>query len=204
MKIQLIYSLIILFFLSLSCNQQKNNHPENWDAQKLSDWYLKGEWEEGWNVQPDESINQREFAVQYFKNPSRWKKAFSFLKNNDLASLKPGRHEIEGADLFVNVDEYVTRNEEDTRFEAHRKYADIQYLVSGEEYIGVVSLDKTTEKITYDQGKDIVFLSSEENNYRLADPQNYFIFFPEDAHRPCTKTGKNTKVRKVVVKVRIN
>ena len=31
--------------------------------------------------------------------------------------------------MFVNLDEYITKNEEDTRFEAHRECVDIQYLV---------------------------------------------------------------------------
>lgn len=190
--------------MNVSCNQHKEDHPENWDEKKLNDWYFEGEWKEGWEVQPDESINEREFAIQYYKNPERWQKAFSFLKNENLEKLPAGRHELEGADLFVNVDEYVTRDEEDTRYEAHRKYADIQHLVYGEELIGVVSLNNTTEITTYDNAKDIVFLASEENNYRTANSQKFFVFFPGDAHRPCLKAGENTKIRKVVVKVRIN
>jgi len=41
------------------------------------------------------------------------------------------------------------------------------------------------------------------DNFRLATPGRFFIFFTDDAHRPGVKSGDNQKVRKVVVKVRI-
>jgi YhcH/YjgK/YiaL family protein len=122
----------------------------------------------------------------------------------NLADLEKGRYELEDADLFVIVDEYVTRNEEDVLFEAHKKYADIQVLVSGEEKIGVLPLGETTVTIPYDEEKDIMFLTAEEENYRIAEPGKFFLFFPEDAHRPTVKSTENIPVRKVVVKVRIN
>ena len=140
----------------------------------------------------------------YFQNPERWDKAFRFLSEQNLAGLVKGRHELEGADLFVNIDEYVTKNEEEVRFEAHRKHADIQYLVSGEEKIGVTTLKNTSEIVPYDSEKDIAFYTANENNYRLATSEKFFVFFPDDAHRPCVKIDKNNKVRKVVIKVRID
>ena len=131
-------------------------------------------------------------------------KAFSFLNSKDLAGLALGRYELEGSDLFVNIDEYLTKNEEEMNFEAHRKYADIQYLVSGEEKIGVTALKNTLEIVPYDGEKDIAFFTANENNFRLATPENFFVFFPNDAHRPCVKTSGNNKVKKVVIKVRID
>ena len=117
---------------------------------------------------------------------------------------KIGRYELEGADLFVYVDEYVTRNEEDVLFEAHKKYADIQVLISGKEKIGILPLKNTSIFIPYDENKDIMFLTAEAENYRIATPEKFFLFFPDDAHRPTVKVLENTNVRKVVVKVRIN
>ncbi|SHF84414.1 YhcH/YjgK/YiaL family protein [Mariniphaga anaerophila] len=204
MKNQLVTVLAILIFMTTACTQSKKSGSENIKNDELNEWFEKGEWKEGWHVQPDESINQEEFALQYSKHPQRWAKAFSFLNNEDLAALSPGRYELEGSDLFVNVDEYVTKNEEDTRFEAHRQYADIQYLVFGEEKIGVVPLENTFEVDPYDKDRDIAFFKAEQNNYRNADSIRFFVFFPDDAHRPCFKASKNSKVRKVVVKVRIN
>ena len=104
----------------------------------------------------------------------------------------------------MNVDEYVTRNEEDVLFEAHKKYADIQVLISGKEKIGVLPLGTTTVTIPYDEEKDIMFLTAEGENYRIATPGKFFLFFPEDAHRPTVKSAENSPVKKIVVKVKIN
>jgi YhcH/YjgK/YiaL family protein len=152
---------------------------------------------------PDESIDISEFNRQYLLNPGRWDRAFSFLRDTDLAGLEKGRYELEGSDLFVSVDEYVTKNETDTRLEAHRKYADIQYIISGVEKIGIVALYKTNVTVAYNEERDICFLESEHQSLLSASPDRYFIFFPHDAHRPCLKAGENALVKKVVIKVRI-
>lgn len=185
-------------------NTPKRIPPDQWSEKELRQWFSKGEWKQGWKAVADESVNQKEFARLYFKNPGRWNKAFKFLSEQDLAKQATGKHELEGNDLFVNVDEYVTRNEEDVLFEAHKKYADIQVLISGEEKIGVLQLAKTTVFIPYDEEKDIMFLTADEKNYRMAMPGKFFLFFPDDAHRPTVKTVENVPVRKIVVKVRIN
>jgi YhcH/YjgK/YiaL family protein len=203
MKIQLFFTLII-FSMMVACSQTQKSTPDQWSENELTEWFNKGEWKQGWNVSPDETINQKEFAAQYFRNQARWDKAFKFLHDENLATLAKGRYELEGADLFVNVDEYITKNEEDALFEAHRKYADIQYVVTGEEQIGVVPLEKTSVTEPYNEEKDIVFLSTAEVNYRPATPEQFFVFFPENAHRPCVKAGDNANVRKIVVKVRID
>jgi len=204
MKTNTIFLLLIIGTMITSCKHPVSNNPENRSKKELVKWFQTGEWKSGWEISPDESINQKEFAVQYFKNRERWEKAFNFLKTNDLKNISLGRHELEGDALFVNVDEYNTRDEDKSRFEAHRKYADIQYLVYGEEKIGITALENTTETVPYDSLKDIVFLAAEKNNYHIANPERFFVFFPEDAHRPCVKNRDNIKVRKVVVKVQLN
>lgn len=167
-------------------------------------WFDALDWTSGWDVDPDESINKRELAVQFHKNRRHWEQAFLFLKNTDLKKLCVGKYELDGKELFALVDEYETRNEEDVMYEAHKVYADIQYLVHGEERIGVIDLYSTMEVIPYDKTKDIVFLKSEKNNYRHASSKCFFVFFPNDAHRPCVKAHDNSPVRKVVIKIKVH
>lgn len=186
-----------------SCHSLSSDNPENWSEEKLTGWFRSGEWKLGWEVSPDESVNAKELARQVFKNKKRWGKAFLFLKTNDLGKLKPGKYELEGDSLFVNVSEYQTKNEEDVNFEAHRKYADIQYVVSGKERIGVVPLSKAEVIVPYDEAKDAAFLKAEKNNFRMANPEKFFVFFPSDAHRPSVKIENNEEVKKVVVKVKM-
>ncbi len=190
--------------MAIACTPQKSKTPDQWSEKELDEWFTQEEWKQGWEARPDKSVNQKEFARLYYENQDRWNKAFQFLSEQNLAELEKGRYELEGADLFVNVDEYVTRNEEDVLFEAHKKYADIQVLISGEEKIGVLPLESTTVSIPYDEEKDIMFLTAENENYRIAEPGKFFLFFPQDAHRPTVKSTENIPVRKIVVKVRIN
>ena len=152
---------------------------------------------------PDRSINVNEFSRQYLLNPGRWDRAFLFLREADLTGLEKGRYELEGSDLFVSADEYVTKDESDTRLEAHRKYADIQYIISGDEVMGIVPLGKTSETVPYNAEKDIVFLESDKEKLLHATPGRYFIFFPDDAHKPGIKVVSQAPVKKVVIKVRI-
>ncbi|HSO78466.1 MAG TPA: YhcH/YjgK/YiaL family protein [Bacteroidales bacterium] len=155
-------------------------------------------------ISPDTSINVSEFNRQYLLHPERWDRAFSFLRDTDLETLEKGRYEIEGSDLFASVDEYVTKDEPDTRLEAHSKFADIQYIISGAEKMGIVALDKTTVTVPYNEEKEICFLVSGDERFLSATPDRYFIFFPDDAHRPCLKARENAPVKKVVIKVRIS
>lgn len=169
--------------------------------QEVDTWYARGEWKEGWTALPDESVDRGELFRQYALNPARWQKAFSFLAATDLSALAPGRYELEGSDLFAMVSDYETKNGEDTLYEAHRRYADIQVVVAGEELIGVLPLAETTSVGPFDVEKDIVFLRASHDHYRWAGPGRFYIFFPGDAHRPGVRSGPNAPVRKIVVKV---
>ncbi len=167
-------------------------------------WYQQEEWFNNLNIKPDDSIDKEELYFQFHKNQKLWKTAFEFLKKTNLDSLKKGRYELIPDSLYCNVDEYTTKNMEDTKHEAHVKFADIQYLIQGEEQIDVYSLQGETAVVAYNKEKDIAFYELSNNKLRLANQDVFFIFFPKDAHRPCLKTNANSNVKKIVFKVRIN
>ncbi len=151
------------------------------------------------------SVDLVKFDEFYKKHPERWKKAFQFFKDNDVSKLNVGRYDLDGDNLFVNIDEYETRDEQDCKYESHRKYADIQYLVHGVEKIGLTQLEEVEEIEPYNSQKDIVFYKSPKTDvYHIADSSHFFIFFPEDVHRPCVKTDKKEWIRKAVVKVKLD
>ncbi|MDR2920039.1 MAG: YhcH/YjgK/YiaL family protein [Tannerella sp.] len=201
-KEKLIY-FIILICMSCSCNYNESATPEKWSKEKLDKWFESGIWKCNWKISPDESVNRRSVAVYYMKNKKMWDKAFYFLKNADLVNMSPGRYKIDGDRVFVNIDEYNPRDEINTRFEAHRQYIDVQYIVYGEEKIGITDINNMADLTGYNRANDVVFSEASQYKYRLATPESFFIFFPEDAHRPSVKTDAAGKVRKVVVKIRI-
>jgi YhcH/YjgK/YiaL family protein len=201
-KLIVVIMVLISFFGFIG--SKSSSDPTTWSKKKIDSWFAKNEWEGGWSVRADASINKREFAVSYFKNKERWEKAFNFLKNSDLSKLELKRYDIDGDNLFATISEYVSKNEETAKFEAHRKYIDLQYVISGKEVMNIAPLTSIKEIVTpYDDKKDIEFVTvSKVVNYK-ASPSNFFIFFPTDVHRPGLKDGENSQVRKVVIKVKV-
>lgn len=193
---------IVLIFTISACTSMKKN-PENWSDEEVNNWFEKKEWLQDWEIMPDASVNKRSFAIHYHRNQKHWDQAFLFLKSADLIDMPIGKQELEGEHLFVSIDEYTTKDKEDTRYESHRKYIDIQYVISGEETMGITTLDKVKVTEPYDETKDIAFYDYEGGNYVKATPDNFVIFFPEDVHRPTMKTSENSEVKKIVVKILI-
>lgn len=193
----------LLFFSLFGC--KNSSDPLTWSSKQINKWFQKKDWLNGWNIIPDSSINGNEFAVSYFKYKERWDKAFAFLKNTDLSKLEIKRHDIDGDNLYASVMEYVTKNEEDAKFEAHKQYIDIQYVINGIEEMGVAPLSSLKEvTIPYDTSKDVGFMTIKDGKFYNATPDRFFIFFPSDIHRPGLKVGQNSQLRKIVVKVKVD
>ncbi len=147
-------------------------------------------------------LDKLENSELYSKISSNLELGLNFLRNTDLKTIRPGRYEIHGNDVFALVSEYDSKKPEDCRLEAHQVYSDIQYLVSGSERIGFESLNGQTELSSYNSEKDIVFYKGEGNPFLLQSGM-IAVFFPHDVHRPCIQVAGPEKVKKVVVKVRI-
>jgi len=155
------------------------------------------------SANPDASINFKKVEEHFRKYPERWNTAFRFLIESELKSLPIGRVDL-NEDVYATLSEYETKNPEDARYESHQKYIDLQYIISGEEIIGLTNDSDLTVISPYDESKDIAFYDFDGGKMLSATANSYFIFFPEDKHRPCIKTGGADKVRKVVVKIRFD
>ena len=130
--------------------------------------------------------------------------AFGFLSRPDLKDLGTGRHDLNGDDMYALVQRGESRAIESAEFEAHRLYLDIQYLISGEEYIAVTSQKGLTVSKPYDQSKDIEFyLRPAEYQKIVMHPGRFVVFQPEDAHLPNCHPDRPGPLHKVVMKVRL-
>ena len=145
-----------------------------------------------------DSINN---AKTYYNISENLKTGFEWIKNNDLKNMADGRYEISDG-IYANVQSYLTKD--DAPYEAHRKYIDIQYMIKGEELSGITDYSNCSVTEEYNKENDIEFLKNNEKEefYKLKENE-FFVFFPQDSHKPALKTGKNEKVKKVIVKVGI-
>lgn len=137
----------------------------------------------------------------YSQLTKRLAKGFEFLTTTDLKAIASGKHEIDSDKIFAIVQEYETKEESECVLEGHHKYIDIQYVISGVELMGFAPL--TNQKmVEEDLEKDYTFYEGDTSLLRVEEGM-FTLFFPEDLHRPCVKAGVVSKVKKVVVKVKI-
>ena len=99
------------------------------------------------------------------------------------------------------VQEYDTKPAAQAKWEAHRKYIDIQYVISGMERMGFANL-KTMQVGEYAPERDFQALNG-AGSFVDVFAGAFVIFFPEDGHMPCLCVDAPEPVRKIVLKVRI-
>ena len=126
-------------------------------------------------------------------------KAFAFLAKNDLDALKNGRVEIDGDKVFALVQSYDSKPADKGMWEAHRKYADIQVVVSGTEQIGYAEIDSLTADPHIEE-KDFTKLTGEGGFCRMSAGM-FMVLYPQDAHMPGMAVGKPAPVKKIVMKI---
>ncbi|MBE0598408.1 MAG: YhcH/YjgK/YiaL family protein [Desulfuromonadales bacterium] len=125
---------------------------------------------------------------------------YAFLQSHRAEGLSPGRYEVDTQGAFALVSEYQTRPLEDCFIECHRRYIDIQLLLSGREAVGFCSRDAGRE-LPYDEEKDFLVLTGETDFLTFA-PGSFAIFFPDDGHMPMIRLDDQAEaVKKVVFKI---
>lgn len=141
-------------------------------------------------------------AGLYYGVNSRLKLALEYLQKTDFSKMEPGRYDIDGANIYAMVQQYETRPMEQGVWEAHRKYIDVQFVYDGTELMGYSCIEGMKVTKEYDEGGDYLLLEGEGNFLRVKS--GFFaIFAPEDAHMPCIADKVPSKMKKVVVKVKV-
>ena len=146
-------------------------------------------------------IDDLKNAKNYYGLSKNLEKAFKFLENNDLKNFKEGIFKIEGDDIYMNVQAYETKPIEEGKWEAHKKYIDIQYMIEGEEKFGFCNIDKLQIKTPYNEEKDVYFLDGDAGEFVTAKAGEFLIFYPQDAHMPCLSVKESKKIKKTIVKI---
>lgn len=119
-------------------------------------------------------------------------------------NTKTGNYEITKS-AYANIDEYEPKPFEKCKFEAHKKYIDIQMLLSGDEKLDYTPIKGLIISEEYDEKRDVMFF---ETTNRVCDSVKlengkFAMIFPHEAHKPQIKSDAE-KVKKVVVKIAVN
>ena len=138
-------------------------------------------------------------AETYYNLSDKFRTGFEWLKKSDLINIQDGKYEIADG-VYANVQSYYTK--EDALFEAHRKYADIQYMIKGCEKIGISEYTECETCKPYDAESDIEFFNCNgSKSEQTLNEGEFFIFFPQDTHQPSLSLHEKLFVKKTVVKV---
>jgi len=141
-------------------------------------------------------------ANQYYSLGKNIQKGFEFLLNNDLSALKDGRYEIDGDRIYANVQSLKTKPVEQKKWEAHRKYIDIQYVIKGSECMGYGHLEDFRKVVEeYDETTDLEFLDGDKFNFINVDEGEFVVFYPKDVHAPMLSVKEDIEIKKVIVKI---
>ena len=175
---------------------------QDWTENTAATWLNKKEWKNGLKLDVSPSVNKIVFAEQYHKNQAAWDKAFAFLRDSDLTKLKPGKYPIDGTNVYATITEAPSKEFQNSAWESHRKYIDLQYVIKGQETIGVAPVSKATVTKPYNEASDGANYNA-EGQYYIAMPGIFFLFFPGDAHRPNIKVAGFDVVKKIVIKIKV-
>ncbi len=141
-------------------------------------------------------------AAAYRNIHPRLTAGLAWLSAQDWSRVADGRHAIDGEMIYVTVETGMTRPIPGRRFESHRRYADIQFDISGGERMGW--LPGADLAVSEQTGPDMWFhvQPTATVNYVLVPAEHFTVFLPGEAHMPlCPIDSVPNAYRKCVVKV---
>lgn len=150
-------------------------------------------------------VDNIENAATYEKLHPQFKMVFDFLRKGMTEDLEAKRYEIDGDKAYAMAQSYTTVPEDKQKWEAHRKYIDIQFITDGVELIGYSKLENMTDPTDYNPEKDcLLSAKAKDATYVRADKGTFVILWPQDAHQPKCMDKKEGQVKKIVAKVAVN
>ena len=144
------------------------------------------------------SVNCKEINLE-----ERCLQAVNYLTQLGGEDLSLGTHVVSDG-FFYNVIEYDTTGEVDKLYESHKRFVDIQMLISGEEMLQVIDIDRLLIAQPYDVDKDCVLYKPITNmSGTILRPGSIMILYPKDGHRSMSIGDKGCVVKKIVGKIAI-
>ena len=135
--------------------------------------------------------------------PEVWKELKPIIHRLNV-DMPEGKCWIREPEMYAEVSSYQTRPVHEGRLETHKRYVDIQIMLTGSERMDVTPSDVLIADTDYDEQRDIRFYKRVESPAvrLLMEPGNFAMFFPQDAHCPqITPHSEVLNVKKIVIKI---
>lgn len=151
------------------------------------------------NIKSNENISSYPKAIQ---------KAIQYLKENDLVNAVPGRYELDGDNMILQILDVETTERCNLRPEVHETYIDVQFLAKGKELIGCypdMGDNEVDENLL--ETRDLIFYKNNENareTHLEMEEGSYAVFYPHDVHIPAIIKDESMVIRKIVIKVKVS
>lgn len=128
-------------------------------------------------------------------------RAFDYLRSTDLKAIDSGRFNLDGENLIAIFSKGAGRERASAKLECHRRYIDIQYIISGSDEMGWKPLHDCQQPVSeFNSDKDIQFFNDVVDSWVNTPAGSFTLFFPTDAHAPLVSSGE---IHKVVLKIAV-
>lgn len=125
-------------------------------------------------------------------------KGLEAIRNAD--QLPVGNYPFEGGRFMIQ--EGTTKSISQGDFESHRKFIDVQIILSGCEEIAWQDVKNLTVTKPYDPEKDAAKYAGDKSHHILVSAGMFWAAFPRDGHRAVVHTGDVPHTyRKIVMKL---
>lgn len=131
---------------------------------------------------------------------------FGFIDKVKKEGLPDGRYPLIGEDtVFALLQSYETKPKDECRMESHFRYADLQYILEGEEIIGYERTEVLEPEDEPSPGDIRFYKKGRDTGGNLLTAGMFGYYAPTDAHMPCisAKEGLREKARKIVFKIQV-
>lgn len=206
-----IFLCLFFFLVGLTCVKAQEvvfSAPKA--SSEAQTWFEKGDWKQGFKVNPFEQIDVQTFYEQYQKAPQMWDSIFMWLACVDPVQMEPSNNAMQWSHAYVKVLNQDLRTPEWGQWEQHHRTIDLQWDVTGSErYHMTHSPECLTPKNEYNEKKDVqnfvwdrkLLPTPAQCLVMDSDPMHFYLFFPNDIHQACGIGKQPCTPRKIVVKI---
>jgi YhcH/YjgK/YiaL family protein len=104
--------------------------------------------------------------------------------------------------IFALEQVFYTKDRQECFIESHKKYIDFQLILSGNEQMEYIDIDKLEIENSYNEKKDLITYKLLDNTSKfLLQDNDLAIFYPDDAHIGLPRYKNSELIYKTVIKL---